>query len=82
MVDTLPSDRQPVEVKLEKGDWQPAVYRNGQFIDGYGLPLDLRRVASWRSAGAGSCDSARTGAPGAGDLHDRPRMAGRERTGR
>jgi hypothetical protein len=47
----LPMDRQAVQVKLNEGDWQPAVYQDGQFVDLYGLPLDHLKVTSWRPAG-------------------------------
>ena len=47
----LPVDRQAVQVKVDDGDWQPAVYQDGQFVDLYGLPLDHRKIKSWRPAG-------------------------------
>ena len=47
----LPMDRQAVQVKVDDGDWQPAVYQDGQFVDLYGLPLDHRKITSWRPAG-------------------------------
>jgi len=47
----LPLERQAVQVKLNDGDWQPAVYQDGQFVDLYGLPLDHLKVTSWRPAG-------------------------------
>ena len=49
----LPMDRQAVQVKLDEGDWQPATYQDGQFVDTYGLPLDYRKITSWRAAGGG-----------------------------
>ena len=51
----LPMDRQAVQVKISDGDWQPAVYQDGQFVDLYGLPLDASKISSWRPAG-GSAD--------------------------
>jgi hypothetical protein len=48
--DQLPSDRQAVQVKFDKSDWQPATFRRGQFIDLYGLPLDPQKISSWRPA--------------------------------
>lgn len=50
MNDKLPMDRQVVEVRLGNGEWQPATYRDGEFIDLYGMPLDRKRVSSWRPA--------------------------------
>lgn len=48
----LPMDRQAVQVQLNNnGDWQAATYQDGQFVDLYGLPLDARKVTSWRPAG-------------------------------
>ena len=47
----LPLDRQAVQVKLNDGDWQPATYQDGQFVDLYGLPLDHRKITAWRPAG-------------------------------
>jgi hypothetical protein len=50
----LPMDRQAVQVKIDDGDWQAAVYQDGQFVDLYGLPLDSLKVSSWRPAGGGA----------------------------
>jgi hypothetical protein len=47
----LPLERQPVQVRLDNGDWQAAVYQDGQFVDLYGLPLNHRRISGWRPAG-------------------------------
>lgn len=47
----LPMERQAVQVKINDGEWQPAIYQDGQFVDLYGLPLDHRKVTSWRPAG-------------------------------
>ena len=67
----LPMDRQAVQVKINDGDWQPAVYQDGQFVDLYGLPLDHRKITSWRPAGGSA------GGRPAGDhsLHAAPRSA-------
>ena len=51
----LPAERQAVQVKVDDGDWQPAVYQDGQFVDLYGLPLDHKKISSWRPGG-GSAD--------------------------
>lgn len=50
MNDKLPMERQVVEVRLGNGDWQPATYTNGEFVDLYGMPLDRKRIAGWRPA--------------------------------
>jgi len=54
----LPMDRQPVQVKVDDGDWQAAVYQDGQFVDLYGLPLNHRKITSWRPAGGAANGSA------------------------
>jgi len=54
----LPMERQPVQVKLGEGEWQAAVYQDGQFVDTYGLPLDHRKITSWRPAGGSANGSA------------------------
>jgi hypothetical protein len=48
MYDKLPSDRQHVEVRLDNREWQPATYVDGEFVDAYGMPLDRRKISSWR----------------------------------
>ena len=53
----LPSERQAVQVKLNDGDWQSAVYQDGQFVDLYGLPLDHHKISSWRPAGSAATPS-------------------------
>jgi hypothetical protein len=50
----LPLERQAVQVQINNGDWQAATYQDGQFVDLYGLPLDHRKVTSWRPVGAGA----------------------------
>ena len=50
MNNKLPMERQVVEVRVGNGDWQPATYRDGEFIDLYGMPLDRKRIAGWRPA--------------------------------
>ena len=49
MVTELPSERQTVEVNFDGNAWQPAVFRNGQFVDIYGLPLDRQKISGWRA---------------------------------
>lgn len=47
-----PVEGQKVEVKLEEGDWQEAVYRDANFVDLYGLPLEVEKISEWRAIGA------------------------------
>ncbi len=54
----LPMDRQAVQVKINDGEWQAAVYQDGQFVDLYGLPLDGGKISSWRPAGGAANGSA------------------------
>jgi|KBSMisStaDraftv2_1062788.scaffolds.fasta_scaffold375093_4 hypothetical protein len=49
MVTELPTDRQTVEVNFDGNVWQPAIFRNGQFVDIYGLPLNPEKISSWRA---------------------------------
>jgi hypothetical protein len=44
----LPIEGQKVQVKLNDGDWQEAVFRDENFVDLYGLPLGFEKVAQWR----------------------------------
>lgn len=50
LTNTPPMEGQQVQIKLYDGDWQDAVYRDGSFIDHYGLPLDEAKIAQWRPA--------------------------------
>ena len=52
MNEKLPTDRQIVEVRLGNGEWQPATYRDGEFVDAYGMPLERRKISSWRPTNA------------------------------
>jgi hypothetical protein len=53
MNDKLPTEQQIIEVRLDKKDeWQPATYRDGEFVDMYGMTLERRRISSWRPANA------------------------------
>jgi hypothetical protein len=47
----LPMERQAVQVKINDGDWQPATYQDGQFVDSYGLPLDAAKISAWKPVG-------------------------------
>jgi hypothetical protein len=46
----LPMDHQIIEVRLGQGEWQPATFRDGEFVDAYGMSLDRRKVSGWRPA--------------------------------
>jgi hypothetical protein len=48
----LPMNQQIVEIRLGQGEWQPATFRDGEFVDAYGMPLDRRKISSWRPAGS------------------------------
>ena len=48
--EAMPSEQQSIEVTLDDQAWQPATYRRGEFVDIYGLPLDLQKISSWRPA--------------------------------
>src|SRR5258705_4773796 len=52
MNDKLPTDRQIIEVRLGNTEWQPATFRDGEFLDLYGMTIDRRRISSWRPAKA------------------------------
>ena len=49
MLTEFPAERQSVEVNVEGNSWQPAFFRNGQFVDIYGLPLDAQKISGWRA---------------------------------
>jgi hypothetical protein len=52
MSNQLPSERQLVEVRFDNRDWMSATYKNGEFIDMFGLPLSREKISSWRPANA------------------------------
>jgi len=52
MNEKLPMDYQVVEVRVGNDEWQPATYRDGEFVDVFGLPLDRTQVSKWRPANA------------------------------
>ena len=56
--DKLPVDRQIIEVRLGNDAWQPAMFRDGEFLDMYGMPLERRRISSWRPAKANAVNHA------------------------
>lgn len=44
----LPIDGQTIHVKLKEGEWQEATYREDNFVDLYGLPLEFDKILEWR----------------------------------
>ena len=44
----IPMDQQVVEVRLADSEWQQAIYKDGEFVDAYGIPLDRKGISSWR----------------------------------
>jgi len=52
MNEKVPMDYQVVEVRVGNDEWQPATYRDGEFVDVFGLPLDRTQVSKWRPASA------------------------------
>jgi hypothetical protein len=56
--DKLPTDRQVIEVRLGTDEWQPAIFRDGEFVDTYGIPLERRKISSWRPAKANAVNQA------------------------
>jgi hypothetical protein len=56
--DKLPMDRQVIEVRLGTDQWQPAMFRDGEFVDMYGIPLERRKISSWRPAKANAMNHA------------------------
>jgi hypothetical protein len=47
---TQPIEGQQIQVKLKDGEWQEATYREGTYVDLYGLPLAADKVLAWRPA--------------------------------
>jgi hypothetical protein len=39
-------------VRLGTAEWHPAMFRDGEFVDMYGIPLERRKISSWRPANA------------------------------
>ena len=66
MNSSLPIEGQQVQVKLKEGDWQEAVYRDDNFVDLYGLPLDFDKILQWRPASSSAHVNGGTQPPGRG----------------
>lgn len=47
-----PRESQPVQVRVGAGAWQEATYRNGRFIDRFGLTLDPDWITAWEGLDA------------------------------
>ena len=76
MFDKLPNDREPIEVRMGN-EWQPATYQDGQFVDAYGLPLNPKKISSWRAPnGTSSANTPRANGAGAHPMPT-PRVVGR-----
>ena len=58
MKDKLPTDNQIIEVRLGNGEWQPATYSGGEFVDVYGMTLDRRTISTWRPANSSAVNHA------------------------
>ena len=48
MNNKVPTDHQDVEVLVGDDVWQHATYKDGEFVDAYGMPLDRSSIANWR----------------------------------
>ena len=48
MNNKVPTDHQVVEVLVGDDVWQQATYKDGEFVDTYGIPLDRSSIANWR----------------------------------
>ena len=46
----VPVEHQAVEVLVGDDVWQAATYKEGEFVDAYGLPLDKTSIVKWRAA--------------------------------
>jgi len=48
MNDKIPTDHQAVDVLVGDDVWQQATYKDGEFVDSYGMPLDRSTISNWR----------------------------------
>ncbi len=48
MINGQPTEGQVVQVKIDGGEWQTATFREGHYVDLYGLPLDASKVSEWK----------------------------------
>jgi hypothetical protein len=49
MQNERPHEAQAVQVRMGAGSWQDATYRNGYFIDRFGLTLNPDRITAWQN---------------------------------
>jgi hypothetical protein len=48
MNNKVPTDQQVVEVLVGDDAWQQATYKDGEFVDTYGMPLERSSISDWR----------------------------------
>jgi hypothetical protein len=48
MNNKVPTDQQVVEVLVADDVWQQATYKDGEFVDTYGMSLDRISISDWR----------------------------------
>jgi hypothetical protein len=48
MNNKVPTDHQVVEVLVGDDVWQQATYKDGEFVDTYGMSLDRSSISNWR----------------------------------
>ena len=63
MNNKIPTDHQVVEVLVGDDVWQQATYKEGEFVDGYGMPLERSSISNWRPQVAAPSGSS-PGVPG------------------
>ena len=52
MLNATPREAQAVQVRVGAGTWQEATYRNGRFIDRFGLVLNPDWITDWQDPDA------------------------------
>lgn len=52
MQNERPHEAQTVQVRMGAGSWQDATYRNGHFIDRFGLTLNPDWITAWQDLDA------------------------------
>lgn len=51
MQNEMPREAQAVQVRVGAGTWQAATYRDGRFIDRFGLTLNPAWITAWEAIG-------------------------------
>jgi len=51
MNNKVPTDQQVVEVLVGDDVWQQATYKEGEFVDAFGMSLDRSSISDWRPHG-------------------------------